>query len=66
MTEKRKNRNIISRLTMAAMAVWENKWWILFLAAVAAAVFGWYSAMHREDSAKATLVLRYEQAYEGR
>ena len=65
MTEKRKNRNIISRLTMAAMAVWENKWWILFLAAVAAAVFGWHSAMHREDSAKATLVLRYEQAYEG-
>ncbi len=65
MADKHKNRNIISRLTMAAMAVWENKWWILFLAAVAAAFFGWYSAMHREDSAKATLVLRYEQAYEG-
>ena len=65
MAQKRKNRNIIARLTVAAMAIWENKWWILFLAAVAAAFFGWYSAMHREDSAKATLVLRYEQAYEG-
>ena len=65
MAEKRKNRNIISRLTMAAMAVWENKWWILFLAAATAVIFAWHSAMHREDSARATLVLRYEQAYEG-
>ena len=45
--------------------IWKHKFWILFLCLAALVLFSIYSALHREDSVKATLILRYEQAYEG-
>ena len=49
----------------AAVEIWKHKFWILFLVLAALIIFSVYSALHREDSVKATLILRYEQAYEG-
>ena len=65
MAQKTKHRGFISKVTSGVSAVWQNKVWILFLTVVAIGIFAYYSAMHREDTARATLVLRYEQAYEG-
>lgn len=45
--------------------IWKHKFWILFLCLATLVLFSIYSALHREDSVKATLILRYEQAYEG-
>ena len=46
-------------------ALWKNKWWILLLMVAAFAVFSWCSAKASQKKASATLVLLYEQAYEG-
>ena len=42
-----------------------NLLWILLLMLIAAVSFSWYSVQKSEKTASATLMLRYEQAYEG-
>lgn len=58
-----KKRN--GKLGAAFREIWKHKFWIAFLVLAVLVIFSIYSALHREDSVKATLVLRYEQAYEG-
>ena len=53
------------KLGAAAVEIWKHKFWILFLVLTVLVIFSIYSALHREDSVKATLILRYERAYEG-
>ena len=53
------------KLGAAMKEIWKHKFWIAFLVLAVLVIFSIYSALHREDSVKATLVLRYEQAYEG-
>ena len=65
MKSKRKTAGRISNFSFAIIEILKNWWWILTLSIIAFVVFSIYSAMHREDSVKATLVLRYEKAYEG-
>ena len=60
-----KHRRREKKLYLAFLEILKNWWWILILAIAAFAVFTVYSALHSEDTAKATLVLRYEKAYEG-
>jgi len=59
-------KNNLAKLFLQTMyAVWKNKLWILFLAAVTAVFYGWHSAQEKQNFAKAALILRYDQAYEG-
>jgi len=60
-----KHRRREKKLYLAFLEILKNWWWILILAIAAFAIFTVYSALHSEDTAKATLVLRYEKAYEG-
>ena len=53
------------KMGAAFSEIWKHKFWILFLCLVVLVLFSIYSALHKEDSVKATLILRYEQAYEG-
>lgn len=53
------------KMGAAFSEIWKHKFWILFLCLATLVLFSIYSALHREDSVKATLILRYEQAYEG-
>ena len=53
------------RLLRLATSLWHSKLLILFLMAVTAVCFCWHSAKENQKSATATLMLRYEQAYEG-
>ena len=53
------------KISYALIAIWHNKFWILFLVLVAFTVLCIHSGLHAEDTAKANLVLRYELAYEG-
>lgn len=53
------------KIGAAVSEIWKHKFWILFLCLAVLALFSVYSALHKEDSVKATLILRYEQAYEG-
>jgi len=63
MTSDQKKRS--RRLGAAAVEIWKHKFWILFIVLTVLVIFSIYSALHREDSVKATLILRYERAYEG-
>lgn len=49
----------------AVSEIRKHKFWILFLVLTVLVLFSIYSSLHKEDSVKATLILRYEQAYEG-
>ena len=49
----------------AAAEILKNWYWILFLAIAAFFVYSIHSALHMEDTVSASLVLRYEKAYEG-
>ena len=64
----RKNRQKLpatERVALTVSALWRNKFWILFLMLAAAVAFSWHSVQQHERNASATLILRYEQAYEG-
>ena len=62
---RRRNISLVERAVRVFMGLWRNALWILLLMIVAAVSFAWYSAQKNEHSATATLMLRYEQAYEG-
>ena len=62
---KQKNLGRTSNLSLAIVEILKNWGWILFLFIVAFIVPSIYGALHAEDTAKATLILRYEKAYEG-
>lgn len=66
--DSRRRRQIISpveRATRVFAQLRRNIVWILLLMIIAAVSFSWYSVQKNEASAEATLMLRYEQAYEG-
>lgn len=65
MAANRKKRSIMKTLSRVFIAVWQNKLWIIFLVGVTIVFTAWHNAMSKQNFAKATLVLRYEQAYEG-
>ena len=65
MAADRKNRTILKMISRVFIAVWQNKLWIIFLVGVTIVFTAWHNAMSKQNFAKATLVLRYEQAYEG-
>jgi len=65
MAANRKKRTIIKELSRAFVAVWQNKLWLIFLVGVTIVFTAWHNAMSKQNFAEATLVLRYEQAYEG-
>ena len=62
---KQKTNSRTSSLTLAVVEILKNWGWILFLFIAAFLVSAFYSALHADDTAKATLILRYEKAYEG-
>ena len=62
---KQRNLGRTSNLSLAVFEILKNWYWILFLFIAAFVVYAIYGALHTEDTAKATLVLRYEKAYEG-
>ena len=62
---KQKSRGRTNKLSFAVVEILKNWVWILFLAVIAFVVFSIHSALHSDDTAKASLVLRYEKAYEG-
>ena len=66
--DSRRRRQIISpveRATRVFAQLRRNIVWILLMMIIAAVSFSWYSVQKNEASAEATLMLRYEQAYEG-
>ena len=66
--DSRRRRQIISpveRATRVCAQLRRNIVWILLMMIIAAVSFSWYSVQKNEASAEATLMLRYEQAYEG-
>ncbi len=65
MAAKNKNRGIMKMISLILTAVWQNKLWIIFLVGVTVVFTAWHNAMTKQQSAKASLALRYEQAYEG-
>ncbi len=65
MAAKNKNRGIMKMISLILTAIWQNKLWIIFLVGVTVVFTAWHNAMSRQHSAKASLALRYEQAYEG-
>jgi hypothetical protein len=60
-----RHRRREKKLYLAFLEILRNWWWILILAIATFVVFSIYNALHSEDTARATLVLRYEKAYEG-
>lgn len=62
---KQKNLGRTSNLSLAVVEILKNWYWILFLFIAAFVVSAIYGAFHTEDTAKATLILRFEKAYEG-
>ena len=62
---KNKGKNYFKILSMAFKEILRNILWILFLAFMSMVFFAWYSAMTSGNKVKATIMLRYEQAYEG-
>lgn len=65
MSSRNRNQDAGKKFTYVILEIWKHKLWILFLMVVAFVAFSVYSGLHAEDSVKARLVLRYEQAYEG-
>ena len=61
----RRHVSFPERAALVISGLWHNKWWIILLMIAVAAVFSWHSAQVNQRTASATLVLRYEQAYEG-
>ncbi len=62
---RRKRVSFAERTAQVVTALWKNKFWILFMMIVAAGAFAWFSMEQAQKSASATLMLKYEQAYEG-
>lgn len=60
-----RNRGRENKLSFALIMIWRHKFWILFSILMAFVILCVYTGLHAEDSAKATLGLRYELAYEG-
>lgn len=64
-TDQHRRVGFTERAARAMSGLWSNKFWVLFIMLVVMAAFSWLSAIRGENSASATLALRYEQAYEG-
>ena len=62
---KQKTMSRTSNLSLAVVEILRNWYWILFLFIASFLAYSVHSSLHTEDSAKATLILRYEKAYEG-
>ena len=63
MTEQKRGK--VNKIYFAFYEIIKNWYWILFLIIVGFAIFSVHSALHAEDSISASLILRYEKAYEG-
>ena len=61
----RQNTSLAERSMRVFSALRRKAIWILLLMIIAAVSFSWHSVKKSEASATATLMLRYEQAYEG-
>ena len=62
---RRQNRSSLERAVRVFSDLRRNVFWILLLMIIAAVSFSWYSVQKNDSSSTATLLLRYEQAYEG-
>ena len=63
--KKSKAYSLMSRLSKVLYAMWQNKLWVLFLVLAAMVFYAWHSAQSKQHDASATLILHYDQAYEG-